>query len=116
MVEKIEVRFPSGSDELAGWWFSSGRAGAACIVVGHGFSLTMRDGLAQYAGAFAEAGHDVLVFDHRYLGESGGEPRQRFSVADQQEDWRSAIALAQERSGAERVHLWAYSFGGGHVA
>ena len=38
----------------------------------HGFSLTRHDGLAAYAEALAAAGAHVVVFDHRYLGDSGG--------------------------------------------
>ena len=38
----------------------------------HGFSLTRHDGLPPYAERLAAAGAAVLVFDHRYLGDSGG--------------------------------------------
>ena len=81
----------------------------------HGFSLTMRDGLASYAEAFAAAGLHVLVFDHRYLGESGGEPRGRFRIGEQQDDWRAAIDFARSQPGVSQVVLWGYSFSGGHV-
>ena len=61
----------------------------------NGFSLTRHDGLPRFAERFAEAGYRVLLFDHRFLGDSGGEPRQRFRIAEQQEDWRNAFAFAQ---------------------
>jgi uncharacterized protein len=114
-VARAEVRFPSGSSDCAGWWYDAGGP-ATCVVMAHGFSLTMRDGLASYAEAFADAGAHVLVFDHRHLGESGGEPRGRFRIGEQQDDWRRAIAFARSRPGVERVVLWGYSFSGGHVA
>jgi alpha-beta hydrolase superfamily lysophospholipase len=79
-VTKSEVRFASGSSDCAGWWYDAGASPAPCVVMAHGFSLTMRDGLAPYAEAFAAAGFHVLVFDHRHLGESGGEPRGRFRI------------------------------------
>ena len=110
-----DVRFPSGTAECAGWWYDAGGP-ATCVVMAHGFSLTMRDGLTAYAEAFAAAGAHVLVFDHRHLGESGGEPRGRFRITEQQEDWRRAVELARSRPGVERIVLWGYSFSGGHVA
>jgi dienelactone hydrolase len=83
----------------------------------HGFSLTRHDGLGEYAQRLAEAGAAVLVFDHRYLGDSGGEPRQRFRKRDQLQDWRRAIAFARGLEGIDpnRIVLWGFSFSGGHV-
>ena len=83
----------------------------------HGFSLTRRDGLEPLAEAFAWAGSDVLVFDHRYLGESGGEPRQRFRARRQLEDWRSAVATARAWDGIDptRIVLWGFSMSGAHA-
>ena len=83
----------------------------------HGFSLTRHDGLPAYAERLADAGAAVLVFDHRYLGDSGGMPRQRFRTAAQMQDWRSAVAYARGLDGvdAERIVLWGFSFSGGHA-
>jgi dienelactone hydrolase len=83
----------------------------------HGFSLTRHDGLPAYAEQLAAAGAAVLVFDHRYLGDSGGEPRQRFRTSAQREDWRAAVRFARglERVDPQRVVLWGFSFSGGHV-
>ncbi|GAB6986167.1 alpha/beta hydrolase [Nocardioides pyridinolyticus] len=100
--------------DIAGRWYDAG-APATCVVMAHGFSLTMRDGLAAYASAFVDAGCHVLAFDHRHLGESGGSPRGRFRIGEQQDDWRAAVAFARSRPGVERVVLWGYSFSGGHV-
>jgi uncharacterized protein len=83
----------------------------------HGFSLTRHDGLAAYAERLAAAGAAVLVFDHRYLGDSPGEPRQRFRKGAQREDWHAAVAFARQSEGIdpERIVLWGFSFGGGHA-
>jgi dienelactone hydrolase len=83
----------------------------------HGFSLTRHDGLAQYAERLAEAGAAVLVFDHRHLGDSGGEPRQRFRTREQQADWRAAVWFARRLTGVDpsRIVLWGFSFSGGHA-
>lgn len=100
--------------DIAGWWYDADGP-ATCVVMAHGFSLTTRDGLASYAQAFADAGCHVLVFDHRHLGESGGSPRGRFRIGEQQDDWRVAVTFARSQPGVERVVLWGYSFSGGHV-
>lgn len=83
----------------------------------HGFSLTRHDGLEPYADRLAEAGATVLVFDHRYLGDSPGEPRQRFRRSAQLADWRNAVAFARTLPTVDpgRVALWGFSFSGGHV-
>jgi dienelactone hydrolase len=83
----------------------------------HGFSLTRHDGLPAYAERLAAAGAAVLVFDHRYLGDSGGEPRQRVRTGAQREDWRAAVRFARglELVDPRRIALWGFSFSGSHV-
>lgn len=110
------VTIPSGDASCAAWFLMpDGDGPHPCVVMGHGFSLTRYDGMAEYAGAFRAAGCAVLAFDYRYFGDSAGQPRQRFRVPAQLTDWRNAIAFARadERVDAARVVLWGYSFGGG---
>ncbi|WP_372792275.1 alpha/beta hydrolase [Paraconexibacter sp.] len=117
-VDRLDVTFPSGRAQCAAWWYRPGGDGPApCVVMAHGFSMTRRDGLEPYAEAFAAAGAHVLVFDHRFLGDSGGEPRQRFRPRAQQEDWRSAMAYARTLAGVDpqRIVPWGFSFSGGHI-
>jgi dienelactone hydrolase len=85
--------------------------------MGHGFSLTRHDGLPAYAERLAAAGATVVVFDHRHLGDSPGEPRQRFRKPAQREDWRSAVTAARALDGVDpaQIVLWGFSFGGGHA-
>jgi pimeloyl-ACP methyl ester carboxylesterase len=111
-MTREDVTFLSGGDEIAAWLY---RGGDVCVVMAHGFSLTRHDGLHTYAEALNDAGASVLVFDHRYLGDSGGEPRQRIRVKEQSEDYRAAIAYARELDGIdpEKIVLWGYSFAGG---
>jgi pimeloyl-ACP methyl ester carboxylesterase len=109
---RADVTFLSGGDEVAAWEY--GEPGNGCVVMAHGFSLTRHDGLEPYAEAFAQAGLRALVFDHRFLGDSGGQPRQRFRKRAQLEDWRNAIAYARRQD--ETIIPWGYSFAGGHVA
>ncbi len=118
-IEREELTFKSGDAHCAAWLYrpSTQSAQPACVVMAHGFSLTRHDGLPAYAERLAEAGIAVLVFDHRYLGDSGGEPRQRFRKRDQLEDWRAAVAYARTLEGIDtgRIVLWGFSFSGGHV-
>ena len=117
-MQREEVRFGSGGVDCAAWLYRpEGDGRRPCVVMAHGFSLTRHDGLAPYAEALAGAGACVLVFDHRHLGDSGGEPRQRFRIAEQEEDWRSAVAFARGLDGVdpERIVLWGFSFSGGHA-
>lgn len=113
-----DVSFDSAGDAVAGWWYDAKRAHAPCIVMAHGFSMTRGDGLAAYAERFAEAGAHVLVFDHRFLGDSGGAKRQRFRMGEQRADWRAAIEFARQQPGVDpaKIVLWGFSFSGGHVA
>jgi pimeloyl-ACP methyl ester carboxylesterase len=121
-IERTDMTFPSGDAQCAAWLYRPAAAQtpgapAACVVMAHGFSLTRHDGLPAYAERLAAAGIAVLVFDHRYLGDSGGEPRQRFRKRDQLQDWRAAVSFARTLDGVdpERIVLWGFSFSGGHV-
>lgn len=116
--QDVEIR--SGDDVVAAWFYPAATTAerAPCVVMSHGFSLTRSDGLSPYAEAFAAAGTHALVFDPRYLGDSGGQPRQRFRIDTQQQDWQAVVRHAHERPDVdpERVGAWAYSFAGGIVA
>lgn len=111
-MTREDVTFRSGGDQIAAWLY---RGGDVCIVMAHGFSLTRHDGLHTYAEALNNAGATVLVFDHRYLGDSGGEPRQRIRVKEQSDDYRAVIAYARKLEGIDpdKIVLWGYSFAGG---
>ncbi|HEY2725518.1 MAG TPA: alpha/beta hydrolase, partial [Pseudonocardiaceae bacterium] len=118
-----EVTFDSTGVECAAYLYrpaatSGGRSGAVpCVVMAHGFSATRDDGLPAYAERFAEAGLAVVLFDYRFLGASGGEPRQLIDVGRQQEDYHAAIRYARSLEGIDRdrIVLWGTSFSGGHV-
>jgi dienelactone hydrolase len=118
MSERVDVWFPSGSDDCSAWFYRPAGPGPFPVVVmGHGLGAIREMGLAPYAERFLAAGYAVLVFDYRHFGASTGEPRQLLSVARQREDWKAAIAYARTRpeTDADRVALWGSSFGGGHV-
>ena len=122
-MDRTDLRFGSGDGECAAWLYRpatappAGDAGAPCVVMAHGFSLTRHDGLAPYAERLAQTGAAVLVIDHRHFGDSSGTPRQRFRRGLQVEDWRSAVAFARRQEGVDpdRIVLWGFSFSSAHA-
>jgi pimeloyl-ACP methyl ester carboxylesterase len=116
-MDRIEVIFPSRSANCAAWLYypSDTDRPIPCVVMAHGFSLTRHDGLMPYAEAFTRAGFAVLVYDHRFIGDSEGQPRQRIRPSEQLEDRRSAVAFAQTLDGIEpdRIVVWGYSMSAG---
>ncbi|MDC7234958.1 MAG: alpha/beta fold hydrolase [Spirochaetales bacterium] len=90
---------------------------AGIIVMGHGFAACRSYGLDEYIRTFTEAGWDVLAFDYRGFGKSGGTPRRLVKPSKHLEDWTGAIEQAQSllpRPEAPLV-LWGSSYGGGHA-
>jgi pimeloyl-ACP methyl ester carboxylesterase len=114
-----ELSFRSGGDRCAATLYrpTEGGAPAPGVVMAQGFSLTRWDGAPRYAESFARAGFAVLTFDYRYFGDSTGEPRQLVDRVYQRADVAAAVAFARSLDGIdpERVALWGYSLGGGHV-
>jgi fermentation-respiration switch protein FrsA (DUF1100 family) len=115
-VTRTDVSFASHGVTCRGWLYRPARPtrSAPGVVMSHGFSLTRRDGLAFYADALAAAGAAVLVYDHRYLGESDGAPRQLTALSGQLEDRRSAVRYLRGLAGVDRdrIVLWGYSQSG----
>jgi pimeloyl-ACP methyl ester carboxylesterase len=119
-MTRQDLTFASGGADCAAWWYRPADPQpdrAPCVVMAHGFSMTRRDGMEPYAEQFANAGAHVLAFDYRFLGDSGGEPRQRFRATEQREDWRNAVAFARALDGVDPTRLvpWGFSFSGGSV-
>ncbi len=118
-----EVRFPSGGEECVATHVPAahdglaGPAGRPVVVMAHGLAGTVDSGLLPFADGLAAAGLDVLAFDYRGFGVSGGRTRQRVSVSDQLEDYRAAAHAAARLPGVDgrRLVLWGVSLAGGHV-
>src|SRR6516164_1170013 len=91
-VEQVDVAGAHGT-RLRGDLYlpSQGAAPYPGVVMSHGFSATRRMGLAGFARCFAAAGIAVLAYDHRNLGDSEGEPRQRINPWAQARDYRYAL-------------------------
>src|ERR1700757_604887 len=121
MVSRSNAEIPSGATFLAAWLYRPDRPDGGekrpLVIMGHGIGGVREMRVDAYAERFAAADLGVLVFDYRYLGASGGQPRQLVSIKRQLEDWASAIAFARRIPWVDpsRIALWGSSFGGGHV-
>lgn len=87
------------------------------IVMAHGFTGVKEMALDNFASRFAQAGLAVVVFDYRYFGASGGEPRGQVLWTAQIDDYRNAISWAslQPEVDPERIGVWGTSMSGGNV-
>jgi fermentation-respiration switch protein FrsA (DUF1100 family) len=123
---RIDVEFPGfGGVTLRGWLYRpEGQAVPEvepalqpAVVMAHGFSATRHMGLAAFAEVFSAAGFAVLVYDHRGLGDSDGEPRQEINPWAQSRDYRYALGWLAQQPGIdpERLGIWGSSFSGGEV-
>ncbi len=78
------------------------------VVMTHGTSATISMVADRYAEAFARAGVSALLYDHRNLGSSDGEPRQEINPWVQSRGYREAIdfASALEDHDSDRIGIW----------
>ncbi|MGA2142281.1 MAG: alpha/beta hydrolase [Brevinematales bacterium] len=90
---------------------------AYCIVMGHGFGLTMDCGLDPFISKFIKVGFFVMTFDYRHFGHSEGKPRQVLIPGKQIEDWSAAVEFASHSidNQKKKIILWGTSFSGGYV-
>src|SRR6266702_4530814 len=115
LTERKKVRFISGDTECAAWHYPG--TNGACVIMAGGGAVTKEPGTDLFARRFHEAGFNVLAFDYRRLGESGGQPRQVIRIREQLTDWQAAIAFAAGLPGVDptRLAIWGFSLSGGHV-
>ena len=120
-IEKRDIIFPSGDGYCAAWLFlpdgASPNAQVPGIAMAHGLGAVKEMYLEFFARNSAVAGLAAVLFDYRYFGASGGEPRQRVAPHEQTEDYRSALTCLslQPEVDADRLGVWGTSFSGGHV-
>lgn len=113
-----DIVFTSAGTTCSGWHFpAAGSRPRPLVVMGHGFGGTKDSGLQSFAQHFQAAGIDVLAFDYRGFGASGGQPRQQISIDRQIGDYQAAVAAGKELAGVDpgRIVLWGSSLSGGHV-
>ncbi|MEX0330748.1 MAG: alpha/beta hydrolase [Puniceicoccaceae bacterium] len=112
MIHNIE--FNSQEAVLRGKLYISetGARPSPVLVMAHGFTTTINEMTAdRYAEAFQQAGFSVLLYDHRNLGRSGGEPRQEINFWMQARGYIDAIDFLYTRSevDTQRIAVWGAS-------
>ena len=87
------------------------------VIMAHGTSATVEMVMIEYARVFARAGLVALVYDHRNLGRSGGEPRGEINPWVQCRGYLAALDFASQRAEIDpgRIALWGDSHTGGQV-
>ena len=99
-VVKKETSFMSGGLCLEGDLYLPGnyqRADKLPAVVVGGSWMTVKEQMAgTYAGELAKKGFVTLAFDHRFYGESEGEPKGYESPTHKIEDFKNALTYLQE--------------------
>ncbi|CAN5769132.1 alpha/beta hydrolase [soil metagenome] len=115
----IEIEFGSEGAVLRGFLYQAlkGEPPFPLVVMAHGTSATIPMVADRYAEVFAQSGVSALLYDHRNLGISGGEPRQEINPWVQCRGYRDAITFAStiEDHDPDRIAVWGDSYSGGEV-
>lgn len=116
-MDRDDITIKLEGATLAAWFYRPSAAPAPLVVMSHGFGAVREMALPQVAETFAAAGMNVVVYDHRGFGASGGEPRQEANPWQQVQDMRDVISYARHLPGVdpERIGIWGTSYSGGHV-
>jgi pimeloyl-ACP methyl ester carboxylesterase len=87
------------------------------VIMTHGTSATITMVADRYAEVLNKAGFAVLLYDHRNLGISDGEPRGEINPWIQARGYRDAIGYVSSLSeiDASRIAVWGDSFSAGQV-
>lgn len=116
---RLDVEFPAARGTiLRGWlYLPEGGGRRPGVVMAHGFSATREMALDRFAEVFCAAGLVALVYDHRNLGSSDGEPRQQINPWAQARDYRHAIGWLAARPEVDpgRIAIWGSSYSGAQV-
>jgi dipeptidyl aminopeptidase/acylaminoacyl peptidase len=112
----IDIPLPDGVS-LSGWHYQQTRADAPVIVMSHGFGVVKEMQLDLIAEVFAGGGFNCVVYDHRNLGASGGEPRHHIDPWQQVADCREVVTFARNLPTVDgaRLGIWGTSYSGGHA-
>ena len=89
------VSFTAKGENIAGLLFLPESFDAAksypAVIVDGSWTTVKEQMQSNYARRLAEAGYIALAFDHRYYGESGGQPREYEDHERKVEDIRAAL-------------------------
>jgi hypothetical protein len=102
------IEFESQGATLRGRLYlpESDKAQSPVIIMAHGFTTTINGMTAdKYAERFRESGYAVVLYDHRNLGISDGEPRQEINFWVQSRGYIDAIDFVSTQSEIDTVKI-----------
>lgn len=117
-ANRLDIEFNSNGDACAAWLYLPATENPApVLIMAHGLGGVRSMRLDAFAERFCAAGYACLVFDYRYFGDSGGQPRQLLNINKQLQDWTAAVAFARRDSliDGDNIIVWGTSFSGGHA-
>ena len=93
---KVDFEFRSGGELLHGNLFLPDGEPQAALVLTGPLTSVKEQASGAHARALSERGFAALAFDHRYFGESGGQPRQFENPRAKIEDIRAALSALRD--------------------
>lgn len=108
-----EVRFDSEGAELRGRHYRHASGSKPTVIMTHGTTATITMAVDRYAEAIFAAGFDVLLYDHKNFGLSGGEPRQEINPWVQTRGYRDAVTFLRVKQPDSTIALWGDSYSAG---
>jgi alpha-beta hydrolase superfamily lysophospholipase len=108
-----DVSFNSEGAQLRGRHYCHLDSPKPTVVMTHGTTATITMVIDQYAEAIFAAGFDVLIYDHKNFGHSGGEPRQEINPWTQTRGYRDAVAFLRAHQPDCPIALWGDSYSAG---
>ena len=100
--------------ELEAWLFPSLDTFAPIIIMTHGLNCVKEMSLTPTCLFFQSTGYNVLLYDPRGIGASGGYPRNQINPYQNAEDILDVVTFAQSLPNVDpnRIFLWGMSLGG----
>lgn len=108
-----DVSFNSEGAELRGRHYCNPEGPKPTVVMTHGTTATITMAVDRYAEAIFVAGFDVLLYDHKNFGLSGGEPRQEINPWIQTRGYRDAVSFLRAERNDTPIVLWGDSYSAG---
>lgn len=116
---RTNIEFRAVDVTLRGWLFTpdEGKGPFPTVIATHGYGAVKEQSLSDLGEAFAKAGLAAIIYDHRNLGASDGEPRGHIDPWEQIRDYRHAISFAETLDvvDSDRIGVWGTSYSGAHA-
>ncbi|PVH96642.1 alpha/beta-hydrolase [Periconia macrospinosa] len=107
----VEIKTIDGTD-ISGWLYEVPGPSPA-IIMSHGFNCVKEMALPEVAELFHKLGYNVLLYDARRVGKSGGQPRNLIEPLQFAEDLSDVYTYVTRLSSVDSnsIILWGLSFG-----